>query len=396
MDMKRCLLLCLMFSAIFMLNGCALSPESGLSFASSEEQQTEEEIATYEETSKNNLSAQSTDSNILIAYFTWADNTIVENQDAALQSALAHYEAMGDADEYSEVDAISSASIVPPGNSARIAEWIQKQISGDLFSIQVNDPYPSDYDECMDRAADEKAEDARPTLKSQVENMAQYDTVFIGYPNWWYTCPMAIHSFIEENDLSGKKIVLFCTHGTGGLANSVEDIKESLPENSEVEENVLGIYRADITSAQNTVREWLSDIGYEGTNLAVQDNSLETTEENMNRQIQIETESGDTLVFELNDSSAADSLYEQLPLTVDVEDFSTNEKIFYPPEKLDLTDTPNAEMVVGTLAYYAPWGNVVMFYDAYNPNGDLYELGHVTSGIDSIESLTGQLQLTAK
>lgn len=129
---------------------------------------------------------------------------------------------------------------------------------------------------------------------------------------------------------------------------------------------------------------------------ATPENTFETTEENMNRQIQIETESGDILVLELNGSSAADSLYEQLPITVDVEDFSTNEKIFYPPEKLDLTDTPNAEMSVGTLAYYAPWGNVVMFYGTYNPNGDLYELGHVVSGVESIEGLTGKLRVTAK
>lgn len=393
--MKRCFLLCLTLSIIFMMSGCTSSSESGLSeqsSASSEEQRTEEESAPAEETSKGNLPAQNTGSDILIAYFTWADNTVVEDQEAALQSALSHYENMGDADEYSEVDAISSASIVPPGNSARLAEWIQEKIGGDLFSIQVNDPYPSDYDECMDRAADEKAEDARPVLKSQVENIAQYDTVFIGYPNWWYTCPMAIHSFIEENDLSGKKIVLFCTHGTGGLASSVEDIKESLPENCEVEENVLGVYRADITSAQDTVVDWISQIGYKETNIM----KSETTEENMERQIQIKAESGDVLVFELNDSSAASSLYEQLPLTVDVEDFSTNEKIFYPPEKLDLADTPNAEMEIGTLAYYAPWGNVVMFYDTYSPNGDLYELGHIVSGMDKIEALTGQLQLTSK
>lgn len=392
--MKRRFLLCLMLSIIFMMSGCA-SLESGLSeqsSASSEEQQTEEENSSAEETSKGNLPAQNTGSNILIAYFTWADNTVVGDQDAALQSALAHYEAMGDADEYNEVDAVSSASIVSPGNSARIAEWIQEQIGGDLFSIQVNDSYPSDYDECMDRAADEKAEDTRPVLKSQVENISQYDTVFIGYPNWWYTCPMAIHSFIEENNLSGKKIVLFCTHGTGGLASSVEDIKESLPENCEVEENVLGVYRADITSAQDTVVDWLSQIGYKETNIIESEN----LEENMKREIQIKAESGDVLVFELNDSCAASALYEQLPLTVDVEAFSTNEKIFYPPKKLNLSDTPNAEMEVGTLAYYAPWGNVVMFYDTYSPNGDLYELGHIVSGVDKINSLSGKLELSVK
>lgn len=113
----------------------------------------------------------------------------------------------------------------------------------------------------------------------------------------------------------------------------------------------------------------------------------------MNQQISVKAENGNALVFELNDSPAAAALYEQLPLTVAVEDFSTNEKIFYPPEKLTLEDTPNAEMNVGTLAYYAPWGNVVMFYDTYSPNGDLYELGRIVSGLDELSGLRGELKI---
>lgn len=116
--------------------------------------------------------------------------------------------------------------------------------------------------------------------------------------------------------------------------------------------------------------------------------------EDINKQISIQTENGDTLVFELNDSAAASSLYEQLLLSVEVKDFSTNEKIFYLTEKLDITDTSTAEMSVGTLAYYAPWGNVVMFYDEYSPNGDLYELGHIITGFEKIEILSGQLQIS--
>lgn len=264
--MKRCFCLCLMLSVLLVFGGCATSSKSELSEQSvvSSEERAEEDSAASEGIPQNDALSQNENSRVLIAYFTWADNTVVEDQDAALRSALSHYESIGDSDQYDEADAIASASIVPPGNAARIAGWIQEKIGGDLFSIQVNDPYPSDYDACMDRASNEKAENARPALKNRVENMEQYDTVFIGYPNWWYTCPMAIHSFMEENDLSGKRIVLFCTHGTGGLASSVRDITESLPEDCAVEERVLGVYRPDVTSAQDTVEKWLSDIGYEG------------------------------------------------------------------------------------------------------------------------------------
>lgn len=245
--MKR--YLCFILTMCFLLTACG--NDSSI---------TEENSSTQSKETTTSEQTQS-DGNILIAYFTWADNTVVEDEEAALESALSHYEAMGDADEYGD-DVVASASILPPGNTARIASWIQDEIGGDLFSIQVEEPYPSDYDNCMDRAADEKAEDTRPVLKENVQSMDQYDTVFIGYPNWWYTCPMAIHSFIEENNLSGKRIVLFCTHGTGGLASSVNDIEEALPDDAVLEENVLGVYRPDVLDAQETVNSWLDEIGY--------------------------------------------------------------------------------------------------------------------------------------
>lgn len=109
--------------------------------------------------------------NVLIAYFTWADNTTVDNEETAIQSALSHYESVGDAVSYDDVDAISSASILQPGNTAQIAEWIQQRIGGDLFSIIVEEPYPSNYDECLDRASDEKAENARPELTAHIDNI---------------------------------------------------------------------------------------------------------------------------------------------------------------------------------------------------------------------------------
>lgn len=198
--------------------------------------------------------------NILIAYFTWADNTVVEDQDAAIQSALEHYESMGDAEKYG-VDAISSASVVVPGNSARLAEWIQQEVGGDLFSIQVNDTYPSDYDECMKRASDEKADNARPTLKDNVENFEEYDVIFLGFPNWWYSLPMPVLSFVDEYDFSDKIVVPFCTHGTGGLAATVRDLEAALPDSAIVTES-LGVYRAEIMDARPKVQEWLKSLNF--------------------------------------------------------------------------------------------------------------------------------------
>lgn len=127
----------------------------------------------------------------------------------------------------------------------------------------------------------------------------------------------------------------------------------------------------------------------------VQETQEETTEgEQETMKIQVQA-NGNTIIFELNDSQAAADLYEQLPLTVENEDFSNNEKTFYPPKKLDTSGAPQADGSVGTLAYYEPWGDVVLFYGSYSPNGSLYALGQVTEGSEFISEITGEMVITA-
>ena len=187
---------------------------------------------------------QSGDASILIAYFSWADNAVIEDEQASIQSALDHYDDMGDTQ--SGVDATSSASLLPPGNTAVMAGYIQEIVGGDLFSIQVEEPYSSVYDECLDRASDELADNARPALRTHVENMEQYDIVFLGMPNWWYSCPMAVLTFVEEYDFSGKTVVPFVEHGTGGISGSVRE--------------PVGVYRPDIAACQPVIEEWLRSL----------------------------------------------------------------------------------------------------------------------------------------
>lgn len=178
---------------------------------------------------------------ILIAYFTWADNTVVENPGAV------------------DVDASTSASVLVPGNAAKIAGWIQQEVGGDLHAIVVTEPYSSDYDECLDRAADEKAENARPALSTHVSNMEDYDIVFLGFPNWWYTLPMPVLSFVDEYDFSGKTIVPFCTHGTGGLASTIRDLTATLPDDVTILD-AIGVYRPDVDSSRPAVQEWVAGL----------------------------------------------------------------------------------------------------------------------------------------
>lgn len=103
---------------------------------------------------------------------------------------------------------------------------------------------------------------------------------------------------------------------------------------------------------------------------------------------------GNEIVFELNDSQAAKDLLVQLPLTIGVENYSSNEKIFSPPKKLKTDNTPLVRSArTGTLAYYAPWGNVVMFYGSFGSAAGLYELGHAATGGDCIQALSGTITI---
>lgn len=304
-------------------------------------------------------------SRVLVAYFSWADNVILAE----------------------DVDVVASPSVIAPGNVQELAGWIQEETGGDLFSIRVTDPYPSDWDDCLARANQERGDQARPALQEPVENLEQYDTVFLGYPNWWYGVPMALLTFLEENDLSGKQVYLFCSHGTGGLSDSVDIISEAIP-NAAVSENIFDCYEEEVSSSQTNIQSWVSELGY--TRSSAPENEEETAETQL-----LVTWGDSQVIYALNDSSAAESLLNQLPLSIEVEDYSTNEKIFYPPQQLDTSDTPAASGGTGTLAYYAPWGDVVMFYGDYNENPSLFELGQIVSGQDLVPRMSGTITITA-
>lgn len=112
--------------------------------------------------------------------------------------------------------------------------------------------------------------------------------------------------------------------------------------------------------------------------------------------IQVQAGNKKTTVFQLNDSTAAKELYAQLPLTIAVENYSNNEKIFYPPRKLGTSNTPLADATAGTLAYFAPWGDVVMFYGHFGSYKGLYELGEAVSGSEHISQMSGTIQVEKK
>lgn len=112
------------------------------------------------------------------------------------------------------------------GNTEKVAQLIQSKTGADIFKIETAAPYPSVYRETTELAKQEKADNARPALKNKVENMAQYDVVFVGYPIWWYTAPMAVATFADSYDFSGKTVITFCTSGGSPISESTPDINK--------------------------------------------------------------------------------------------------------------------------------------------------------------------------
>lgn len=198
--------------------------------------------------------------NILIAYFTRLDNT-----DATLEEIIqggGPYGSLGDSLEDADVDAIASASITimdgeAQGNVETMAQMIGSVTGGELFSIQTIQKYPVNYDELIDLGGAEKSQNARPELTTHVENMEKYDMIFLGYPNWWYDMPMAVYSFLEEYDLSGKTIIPFAASAGAGFSGTISTIQEMEPDATVVEDG-LHIPMGDVAAGQEQIKEWIS------------------------------------------------------------------------------------------------------------------------------------------
>ena len=178
--------------------------------------------------------------NILIAYFTAGEN--------------------------SGVDAVSSASYITVDGEAvgrlrAVADMIQDKTGGELFSIRTSVVYPTDGGELIDYAAQEQDENARPELTSHIDNFEQYDIVFVGYPNWWADLPMAVYSFFDEYDFSGKTIIPFNVHNGSRFSRTIETIQELEPDALVVEEGFT-VSERDVAEAQEDVTAWLEGLGY--------------------------------------------------------------------------------------------------------------------------------------
>ena len=175
--------------------------------------------------------------NILIAYFSVPENVDTDG-----------------------IDANSGASIVVKnkdvlGNMQYMAMTIQEAIGGELFRIETKEKYPLEHETLVNQAKEEQNEEVRPELATHIENVEQYDIIFLGYPNWWGDMPQPLYTFLEEYDFSGKTIIPFNSHGGSGFSNTIEEIKK-LQSNATVRDDGLSISRNDVADSEQEITDW--------------------------------------------------------------------------------------------------------------------------------------------
>ena len=153
--------------------------------------------------------------------------------------------------------------VVEEGNTSIIAHMIAEQTGADLFEIKPETPYPTTYQELLDVSQQEMADNARPEIVGTVDNMADYDTIFIGYPNWWGDMPMIVYNFLESYVLSGKTMVPFCSHGGSGLSNTESTIADITGGTMKDGFAIPGTTaQNDRDTARSEVTEWLKEGGF--------------------------------------------------------------------------------------------------------------------------------------
>lgn len=187
-----------------------------------------------------NTEAAESGNGVLVAYFSYGENAELPDG----------------------VDASSSASIQMwngevTGNTGLIAHMIGETAGAELFSIQTVEKYPATYDATIEQGQAENTANARPELATHIEDFDSYQTVFVGFPNWWYDMPMAMYSFFEEYDFAGKTIIPFCTSWGSGFSGSLDTIRELEPD-AEVLDG-LSIGGSSAAGAQEQVEQWVNE-----------------------------------------------------------------------------------------------------------------------------------------
>lgn len=186
-------------------------------------------------------------------------------QEEDSKTLIAYFSRVGNTDFPAGADVTASASLIVKdgglyGNTQYIATMIQRATGGDLFLIETEEKYPADYDATGRQGAKESKEKSRPELASHIENINEYDTVYLGFPNWYYGMPMAVYSFLEEYNLSGKTIIPFVTSGGSGFSDTIPKIQSIQPDATVLSEGFKVTHSKVSDVTFEDVEEWINSL----------------------------------------------------------------------------------------------------------------------------------------
>ena len=211
----------------------------------------------------NNRESEQNNQNTNLAQSENSNNSRVENNDKENNNQTGTTNQVTNNEENNNTTSNKKALVLyfsQSGNTETVAKFIHEEVGGDIIKLETQKAYPSDYNELVNYAQEEQRNNERPALKTKIDNIDQYDVIFLGYPNWWADMPMPLYTFLDEYDLSGKTIAPFITHGGSGLSGTPNKIKQEEP-NATVTEG-LAISGSSASSSKGTVQNWLSKIRF--------------------------------------------------------------------------------------------------------------------------------------
>lgn len=361
-------------------SGCGITTQAETT-AESTVQQTEEESSAVQnqETGETSVSqGQGTEtaaeSRVLIAYFSRWGNT-----------------------DYSEnVDASTSASIVVEGTeqygtTGYMAKQIQDVTGGDLYLIQTEKTYSTDFQEVVDQGHQETNEGTLPALKSVPVDMSGYDVIFVGYPVWATDAPRAIHSFLQSYDLTGKTVIPFCTHDGYGAGHSYSTIAGLCPGAETL--NGLAVEAEDVPGAAGQVTDWINGLGIAEKLEAA---SFESAQEAEETTIRI-TIGDQELTGVLYDNVEARQFISMLPQTISMVGFGGREFYGRIDSSIETEGEGQYSFENGQITYCPANNTAAIFYaqtDRPNLTMEVFPMGIVTSDLSIFDQLSGNIEIT--
>ena len=278
------------------------------------------------------------------------------------------------------------------GNCKAIANALTSQVEADVLEIQPAEK-GLEYDANnyalgtqLLNAINANPDDAGsyPAIDPVNVSLSDYQNIIIITPLWWsqMAAPMQTFLFNYGAEMAGKNVGLIVSSASSGISRVEADCKRLVPDGNYYSKS-LWIRASQVGNASELISDWLQQINF--------------TDNDISDAMKIRVSDGtNDITFELNETSAAKSLYGMLPLEVKVENYSNNEKIFYPPTTVSYgDDCIEGDCPAGTLALFSPWGNVVMYYGAASRYSGLYILGQAVEGADNIQNLTGTIRVEA-